>query len=173
MEIRYSLNLRCQKSFVIHKKITLGSLFSKPKSKKAPSSTHLTPSGGPTNPTEYRMTQLNGWHMTSNPDTFRQGASALRNTRDWTEEKRKELIAAANGKVPDAEHSDLVSSTQSFVSLSSNEATHPESETSADELALDVRVISYKMAQIDRECRRRLRRSLGYLPGPYACASES
>ena len=38
----------------------------------------------------------------------------------------------------DAEPSDLVSSTQSFVSLSSNEPTHPESETSADELALDV-----------------------------------
>ena len=55
-----------------------------------------------------------------------------------TEEKRKELIAAANGEVLDTEHSDLVSSTQSFVSLSSNEATHPESETSTDELALDV-----------------------------------
>ena len=47
-------------------------------------------------------------------------------------------MIAANGKVPNAEHSDLVSSTQSFVSLSSNEATHPESETSTDELALDV-----------------------------------
>jgi len=53
-------------------------------------------------------------------------------------EKREELIIAANGKVPDAEHSDLVSSTQSLVSLSSNEVTHTESETSADELALDV-----------------------------------
>ncbi|KAK3169511.1 hypothetical protein OEA41_008895 [Lepraria neglecta] len=71
-------------------------------------------------------------------DTFRQGASALRNARDWAKEKREELMIAANGKVPDAEYSDLVSSTQSFVSLSSNEATHPESEMSADELALDV-----------------------------------
>ena len=100
--------------------------------------THPTPSGGPTNPTEYRMTQLRSFAMTDAPDTFRQGASALRNARDWAEEKRKELIAAANGKVPDAEHSDLVSSTQSFVSLSSTEAAHPESETSADELALEV-----------------------------------
>ena len=47
-------------------------------------------------------------------------------------------MIAANGKVSDAEHLDLVSSTQSFVSLSSNEITHSESETSTDELALNV-----------------------------------
>jgi len=101
-------------------------------------STHPTPSNDPQNPTEYRMTQLNGWKMTGNPEAFRQGASALKNARDWAKEKREELMIAANGKVPDAEYSDLVSSTQSLVSLSSNEATHTESETSADELALDV-----------------------------------
>ena len=89
-------------------------------------------------PIEYRKTQLNGWDMTGNQDTFRQGASALRNARDWAKEKREELMIAANGKVPDAEHSDLVSSTQSFISVSSTEATHPESETSADEIALEV-----------------------------------
>lgn len=100
--------------------------------------THPTPSGDPTNPTEYRMTQLNGWHMTGNPDTFRQGASAFRNARDWAEEKRKELIAAANAKVPYTEHLDLVPSAQSLVSLSSNVATHLESETSADELPLKI-----------------------------------
>jgi hypothetical protein len=101
-------------------------------------STHPTPSNDPQNPTEYRMTQLNGWKMTGNPEAFRQGGSALKNARDWAKEKREELMIAANGKVPDAEYSDLVSSTQSLVSLSSNEATHTESETSADELALDV-----------------------------------
>ena len=47
-------------------------------------------------------------------------------------------MIAANGKVPDAEHLDFVSSTQSFISLSSTEATYPKSKTSADELALDV-----------------------------------
>ncbi|KAL9125422.1 MAG: hypothetical protein Q9217_005379, partial [Psora testacea] len=100
--------------------------------------THPTLSNDAQNLTEYRMTQLNGWKMTGNPEAFRQGASALRNARNWAKEKREELMIAANGKVPDAEHSDLVSSTQSFVSLSSNEATHPESETSADELTLEV-----------------------------------
>ena len=52
--------------------------------------------------------------------------------------KRKELIAATNGKVPDAKYSDLVSSTQSFMLLLPNEITHSGSETSADELILDV-----------------------------------
>ena len=80
-------------------------------------STHPTPSNDPQNPIEYRMTQLRGWKMTDTPETFRQGASALRNARDWAKEKREELIIAANGKVSDAEH--------------------PESETSADELTLD------------------------------------
>ena len=96
--------------------------------------THPTVSENSANSTEYRVTPLNGWYMIGNPDTFRQGAGALRNARDWAKEKRDELIATANSKVLDAEHSDLVSSVQSF-SSSSNEPTHPESETSADELA--------------------------------------
>lgn len=99
---------------------------------------HPTLPEGSTDSTEYRMTQLNSWSMTGNPDTFRQGASAFRNARDWAEEKRKELITAANGKVLDTENLNLVSSTQSFVSVSSNEATHLESETSADELPLNI-----------------------------------
>lgn len=76
--------------------------------------------------------------MTNAPDTFRQGAGALRNARDWAKEKREELITAANGKALDPGQSSLVSSTDSFVSLSSNEPTHPESEMSADELALGI-----------------------------------
>ncbi|KAK3167059.1 hypothetical protein OEA41_010184 [Lepraria neglecta] len=63
--------------------------------------THPTASGSPTNPTEYRMTQLRSFAMTDAPDTFRQGAGALRNARDWAKEKREELITAANGKALD------------------------------------------------------------------------
>ncbi|MCJ1461990.1 hypothetical protein MMC07_000590 [Pseudocyphellaria aurata] len=63
-------------------------------------STHPTPSNDPHNPIEYRMTQLRGWKMTDIPETFRQGASALRNARDWAKEKREELMIAANDKVP-------------------------------------------------------------------------
>lgn len=99
---------------------------------------HPTASESPINSIEYRMTQLRSFAMTDATDTFRQGASALRNARDWAKEKRDELITAANGKALAPGQSSLVSSTDSFVSLSSNEVTHPESETSTDELALDV-----------------------------------
>ena len=79
--------------------------------------TYPTLSEDPMRSNDYRITQLRSFAMTDAPDTFRQGAGALRNARDWAKEKQEELITAANGKVPDAEHSDLVSSTQSFVSL--------------------------------------------------------
>lgn len=75
--------------------------------------------------------------MTDNPETFRQGAGALRNARDWAKEKREELINVANGKALNAEPSGSYSSGHSFVSLPLTECVQLESETSADELALD------------------------------------
>ena len=99
---------------------------------------HPTPPQDPKTFTEYHQTKLNSICVTGSPDSFRQGASALRNARDWAKEKREEIIAAANSKALHAEHSDLVSSAQSFMPQSSSEATRPESETSTDELALDV-----------------------------------
>ena len=90
--------------------------------------THRTPSTTPNHDYEYRMTQLRGWDMTDNPDTFRQGASALRNARDWAKEKREELINAANSKVLNADRSALGSSAQSFVPLSSNDPAHLDRE---------------------------------------------
>ncbi len=100
--------------------------------------THPTQSSNPKQSTNFRMTQLRGWDMTDNPDTFRQGATAWRNARSMAKEKRQELIAAANAKAINARAPGFESSTQSFVSLSSNELTRSESETSADELALDL-----------------------------------
>ena len=58
--------------------------------------THSTLSTDAQNPTDYWMTQLNGWKMTGNSEAFRQGASALRNAMDWAKEKREELMIAAN-----------------------------------------------------------------------------
>lgn len=46
--------------------------------------------------TEYYTTQLKGWSLTSNPDTFRQGVTASRNAGDWAKEKRDEFISSAN-----------------------------------------------------------------------------
>jgi hypothetical protein len=47
----------------------------------------------------YYMTQLNGWSMTANPETFRQGATWYRNSRDWAKEQRDEAIRRANEQV--------------------------------------------------------------------------
>ncbi|RJE22369.1 hypothetical protein PHISCL_05311 [Aspergillus sclerotialis] len=58
--------------------------------------THLTEPMGPDCRPEYIMTQLDAWAMTGNPETFRQGASAYRNARDWAKEKRDEFIRLAN-----------------------------------------------------------------------------
>ncbi|SLM37932.1 hypothetical protein LPUS_07942 [Lasallia pustulata] len=97
--------------------------------------------GQPTRPggrPEYYMNQLNTWGMTGNPETFRQGATAYRNARDWTKEKRDGFIEAANGKARDT-----YTESQSLRSFSYGQASTPvaglvlvDSDTSADELAL-------------------------------------
>ncbi|KAF3492125.1 uncharacterized protein GIQ15_01642 [Arthroderma uncinatum] len=45
---------------------------------------------------EYIMTSLRSFAMTDNPDTFRSGASAYRNARDWAKEQRDQFINSAN-----------------------------------------------------------------------------
>ena len=119
---------------------------------------------------EYYMHQINTYGMTGNPETFRQGATAFRNLRDWTEEQRNAAIARANEKANDAgrkqstipaitssfttEVSSLVAATSLGVDSESQsqesfttqnrvsyvgETTRQESETSADEPALDAK----------------------------------
>lgn len=80
--------------------------------------THLTPSRDSEIPIEFRMTQLDSFAMTGNLDTFRQGATALRNARDWAKQQRDLLIAEANSKVQLAMPSDLISPPQSLQSQS-------------------------------------------------------
>lgn len=58
--------------------------------------THLTKPRNPSCSPEYIMTQVDAWAMTSNVRTFREGASAYRNARDWSKEKRDELLRSAN-----------------------------------------------------------------------------
>ncbi|KAM5429576.1 hypothetical protein McanMca71_006801 [Microsporum canis] len=45
---------------------------------------------------EYITTQLNAWSMSGNADSFRQGATAYRNARDWAKEQRNRLLETAN-----------------------------------------------------------------------------
>lgn len=100
----------------------------------------------PTKPTDpgtspdYFMTQLNAFAMTGNAETFRKGASAFSDARDWAEERRDELITTANGRLKAMlrETSPLESSGHSLRSRSTNRTTTLESETSADEIAQDM-----------------------------------
>ncbi|KAI0398937.1 hypothetical protein F4802DRAFT_611271 [Xylaria palmicola] len=53
-----------------------------------------TPGGHPA----YYMTQLNGYQLTGNSKTFREGVAALRNARDLAKEYRDSFIKAANAR---------------------------------------------------------------------------
>ena len=67
--------------------------------------------------------------MLDSPENFREGATALRNARDWAKERREELIAKANSKFLNTEPSELVSSSKTSVLPPPNNLLH-ESETS-------------------------------------------
>jgi hypothetical protein len=118
----------------------------------------------PTQPTspggrpEYCMNQLGAYAMTHNRETFRQGATAFRNARDYAKAQRDEVIKRANKRVNDSQVGTLAAdatdasldettiealSQESRTSLNEGSnitADPPESETSADELALDYRL---------------------------------
>ena len=55
--------------------------------------THLT--RGEHGP-EYHMTQVGAWALAGDPDSFREGATAFRNARDWAQDKRDAFFSAAN-----------------------------------------------------------------------------
>lgn len=57
---------------------------------------HRIESAHPKGCPEYHMHQLRSFAMTDSLETFKQGAAAYRNARDWTEEQRNEAIETAN-----------------------------------------------------------------------------
>lgn len=86
---------------------------------------------------EYFMNQLRSFSVIDTPDAFRQGAAAYRNARDWAKEKRDQFIEAANERInTTTESPSLRSSNYEQASFSTAEGLR-ESETSADELALE------------------------------------
>jgi hypothetical protein len=115
---------------------------------------HPAQPNGPGSRAEYYMTQIKGWSMTSDSETFRKGATAFRNARDWTKEQRDEAIKMANERVNNrpptnstlaSSFTTVVSTLVATTSLGTGESqsqefltTHQESETSTDELAIDV-----------------------------------
>ncbi|OAX79917.1 hypothetical protein ACJ72_05760 [Emergomyces africanus] len=73
--------------------------------------------------------------MTGNADTFRHGATAYRNARDWVKKARDALIKTANEKIPGVctESQSFASSSSGTVSISMTGPVFVESDTSAEE----------------------------------------
>ena len=57
---------------------------------------HTTQTKGLSSRQEYYIHLVGAWAMDGDIDTFRNGAAAFRNLRDWTEEQRDEAIGLAN-----------------------------------------------------------------------------
>ncbi|KAK9442926.1 hypothetical protein VB005_03989 [Metarhizium brunneum] len=51
---------------------------------------------------KYHITQIDGWQMTGNINSFRRGATAFRNARDSAQRYRNHFIQAANAKATQA-----------------------------------------------------------------------
>ncbi|OJD15792.1 hypothetical protein AJ78_03972 [Emergomyces pasteurianus Ep9510] len=73
--------------------------------------THISKPDDPNSRPEYIMTQVGGWYLSGDIETFRRGATAFRNARDWTKKKREELISKANERFRNA-HSQTSSTSQ-------------------------------------------------------------
>ncbi|KAM3417079.1 hypothetical protein BST61_g8655 [Cercospora zeina] len=98
-------------------------------------STH--PRQSTTGATEYQMTQLGAYAMTHTTDSFRQGAAAYRNARDFAKEQRDQLISNANAIARSASTDVSSSQTDNRTGVSFAIANNSfGSDTSADELAL-------------------------------------
>jgi hypothetical protein len=119
--------------------------------------THPIPPANPGARPEYVMTQIKAYALTSDYDTYRQGAAAYRNGRDWAKQQRDEAIQQANERVanigagasPPDDNPALSFATVSDSSLgrvsrgtrtprvSNVPSSISDPDTSADELALD------------------------------------
>ena len=150
------------------------------------------PDGAGSRP-EYFMNQVGTWGMTGFPDTFRAGATAYRNARDWAKEQRDEAIRRANERVG-KNQADTLPADSSFgqasgaaseatleenytlsqesqallIEDSDTSANLQESETSMDELAL----VSEPPAKRPSGRSKRSLRSQQE-PTPHLCGAES
>ncbi|KAI1322074.1 hypothetical protein F5Y16DRAFT_387680 [Xylariaceae sp. FL0255] len=112
---------------------------------------HPLPPVSPGARCEYITTQINSWSMTGNCSTFRQGATAYRNSRDWAKQERDKAIQKANERSardepssstpPDDPALSFASSQRTLTQFRLNSSTASslgDSDTSADELGLEV-----------------------------------
>jgi hypothetical protein len=136
-------------------------------------SIHATQSNSPDVRSDYYMHQINAYAMTGDAETFRKGAAAFRNLRDYTEEQRNRAIQQANERaeringdeVEDVDNEELRADssdpTFSFacgISTSTSGALvdEQESETSTDDEAYVPPPVKRAASQAHRYPRRRL-----------------
>jgi hypothetical protein len=101
---------------------------------------------------QYHMTPLRGFLLTDSPQTFRQGVGAFRNARDLAKEQREIFIEQANA-VARAQSVDTMSfdTSNSHDTVTSMQERLIDSDTSADELALDYPSTMFRTKRQKRE----------------------
>lgn len=93
---------------------------------------HQAPTTNPEGRPEYYMHRLKAWAMISDVETFRQGATAYKNARDWAKEQRDEAIRRANERVSACQAHSLSNSSNSLhTSRNSIENTKKKGRTPA------------------------------------------
>ncbi|RYP27975.1 hypothetical protein DL767_007440 [Monosporascus sp. MG133] len=141
---------------------------------------HPLPPASPEARPEYVTTQIKAYALNSDADTFRTGARAYRNARDWAKLQRDEAIREANEKVIRYNHGASATADNQVLScptevseVSADNTIDPssqntlmqlnhdsnvpssfyDSETSADELTMDVPPVK-RAKSVPRFCRR-------------------
>jgi hypothetical protein len=97
---------------------------------------HLTAPKAAGEPPEYHMTQLNGFDMTSNINTFREGAGGFRHNRDRAKTNRDDFIDHAN-QIARRAPADTPSTALTDSRTSLSVLQEDQSDTSIDELAAE------------------------------------
>ncbi|OAG34276.1 hypothetical protein AYO21_11558 [Fonsecaea monophora] len=97
---------------------------------------HLTAPKAPGEPPECHMTQLDGFQMTGNRETFVKGAAGFRHNRDRAKTDRDNFIERANQKARGAP-ADTPSTTLTDSRTSRSVLQEEESDTSPDELVAE------------------------------------
>lgn len=101
--------------------------------------THPTAPTTAGEPPEYHMAMLNSYAMTGNHRNFREGATAYRNARDMAKKVRESFIKQAN-KVAAGMPVETPSTNRHSNHTPGSAAPDLDSDTSLDELALDVTI---------------------------------
>ena len=115
--------------------------------------THPGPPANDAGEPQYYMTQLGAYAITHSMESFRSGAGAYRNAREWTQQQRDGFIANANGvarRQSTETRSFNTSGNNSKVSSAVVEEPS-SSETSADELDLDNNAIVKRQRRRTRD----------------------